>query len=333
MSGVTKWRPALWMVLGGALLATLALSYAGLVALRYLGPQFGFRRSALALGLMILAATAALGWILVRLLLRPITALMGQAASVRAHPQHSPAPLPHFGTRELRDLAHSITAMAGTLQNREVQMRSFTDHVTHELKTPVTAIRAAAELLSDGALSPDDQSLVLQILGATDQMQTQLDALRRVTAAREPGHRGTTTLTALLPTLHSNHPTLTLTATGDTTPLPLAASGLHIILSHLLTNAAQHGATGVTLTATPHTLTITDNGPGISPGNRPQIFTPFFTTRRETGGTGMGLPIVANLLQAHGGTITLTSTDQGTSFTITFAENGKNLPIISPRSL
>jgi len=316
-----KWRPALWMVLGGALLATLAFSFAGLVALRYLGPQFGFRTSALALGALILAATSALGWVLSRLLLRPITAITDQAATLRHQPQHPPAALQHYGTRELRDLAHSITAMAATLQNREGQMRSFTDHVTHELKTPVTAIRAAAELLSDGDLSLSDQQLVTEILGATQQMQTQLDALRRVTAAREPGHHGQTTLTALLPMLRSNHPTLTLTCAEPDTPLPLAASGLQIILTHLLSNAAQHGATEITLTATPETLTVSDNGPGISPGNRAHIFTPFFTTRRETGGTGMGLPITANLLQAHGGTITLNPTTQGTSFTITFAQN------------
>jgi len=307
------------MVLGGALLATLAVSFAGLVALRYLGPEFGFRRSAVALALMIGAATFIVGALLVRLLLRPITTLSHQAHDLRRNPQTAIAPLPHHGTRELGDLAHSITTMAAALQNREASIRAFTDHVTHELKTPVTAIRAAAELLSDGPLSAPDQRLVDQILGATTQMQTQLEALRRVIAAREPGDHGTTTLAALLPDLTALHPDLTLRADGPDTPIPLAPTGLKIVLTHLIGNAAQHGATRVTLDATTAlTLTVQDNGTGISPGNRAQIFTPFFTTKRETGGTGMGLTITRNLLHAHNAQIALTPAASGTTFTLTF---------------
>ena len=149
-----KWRPALWMVLGGALLSTLALSYAGLITLRYLGPEIGFRRAAIALGILILCATLGLGTLMARLLLRPVTALTQHAAMLRSNPQHFLSNLPHYGTRELRDLAQSITAMAEALQAREAQIRSFTDHVIHELKTPVSTLRAAGELLSDGNLKP-----------------------------------------------------------------------------------------------------------------------------------------------------------------------------------
>lgn len=321
-----KWRPALWMVLGGALLGTLALSFAGLIALRYLGPEIGFRRAATALALLILCATLGLGLLLARLLLRPVVALNDQAAMLRSNPQHELPALQHFGTRELGALAHSITAMAQMLQQREAQVRSFTDHVTHELKTPVTVVRAAAELLSDGPLGPADQALVAQILGATRQMQTQLEALRRVTAARQPGHHGQTTLAALLPQLRQSHPDLTLIAQGTDLPILLGEAGLRIVLDHLLGNAAQHTARTVTLaatrtasqTATQARLTVTDDGPGISNGNRARIFDAFFTTRRDQGGTGMGLTIVANLLQAHGATIDLTPTETGASFTITF---------------
>lgn len=317
-----KWRPALWMVLGGALAATLALSFAGLIALRYLGPEFGFRRAAVVLAVMIGASTALLGGLLARLLLRPVTTLSEQAAALRRDPQHAITPLPHYGTRELRDLALGITATAAALQNREAQVRAFTDHVTHELKTPVTAIRAAAELLSDGDLSAPDQSLVAQIVGATAQMQTQLDALRRVTAAREPGHHGVTRLSALLADLQAAHPGLELACDGADPDIPLAASGLRVVLGHLLGNASQHGATRVALSASAAegatTLTVTDNGHGISEGNRDQIFTPFFTTTREQGGTGMGLTITANLLTAHGARIALVPMDHGTGFALTF---------------
>ena len=57
---------------------------------------------------------------------------------------------------------------------------------------------------------------------------------------------------------------------------------------------------------------------GISPGNRDRIFTPFFTTTREQGGTGMGLTITANLLAAHGAGIALMPSDHGAAFALTF---------------
>lgn len=131
----------------------------------------------------------------------------------------------------------------------------------------------------------------MQILGAVAQMQTQLEALRHVTAARQPGHHGISHLAELLPDLRQSNPGLTLTV-QDQAAIPLAASGLRIILTHLLENAAQHGATEIMLAVTRSTLTLTDNGHGISAGNRDQIFNAFFTTPRDEGRTGMGLTIV-----------------------------------------
>ncbi len=321
MQRLGKWRPALWMVLGGALLGTLALSFAGLVALRYLGPDFGFRRAALGLAVLIGLATLCLGALLVRLLLRPITALSRQACDLRQGTRDL-APLPHYGTRELRDLGLSVTAMAAALQNREASVRTFTDHATHELKTPVSAIRIAAELLSDTDLPDADRRLVAQILGAAGQMEAQLDALRRVTAAREPGHHGMATLAEVLPGLQADHPLLQIADVRADTPLPLAASGLRIVLGHLAQNAAQHGATVLHLSAKPALLTVTDNGSGVSEGNADRIFAPFFTTQRETGGTGMGLTIADNLLRAHNATIRLAPSTVGARFVITFAGEG-----------
>ena len=61
---------------------------------------------------------------------------------------------------------------------------------------------------------------------------------------------------------------------------------------------------------------IADDGAGISPGNRDRVFEPFFTTRREAGGTGMGLQIVRSMLAAHGGTIRLLPSESGAAFEI-----------------
>ena len=89
-----------------------------------------------------------------------------------------------------------------------------------------------------------------------------------------------------------------------------------------LTHAAQHGATRVDLrVSSPEGRTVpgvSDNGKGVAKGNRDQIFTPFFTTTREPGGTGMGLTIAANLLAAHGAAIALRPGTPGATFALTF---------------
>ena len=161
---VQKWRPSLALVLGGGLAGTLVLSLIGLVALRYLGPEIGFRNAAALLGSLILLATAFLGWLLVRLLLSPIRALNAYAAQTRNQPGQTLDPPDQSGTAELHEMARNVVDMADHLRNREMTIRSFTDHVSHEIKTPVSAIRAASELIEDsGTLAPDDQKLLAQI--------------------------------------------------------------------------------------------------------------------------------------------------------------------------
>ncbi len=78
-------------------------------------------------------------------------------------------------------------------------------------------------------------------------------------------------------------------------------------MSNLSDNSLQHGATKVNLSIEKHKKTVKlafqDNGSGISEANQKRIFTPFFTTNRDTGGTGLGLGIVESLLKASNGHI------------------------------
>jgi two-component system OmpR family sensor kinase len=319
MSGIArKWRPSLWQVVGGALLGTLGMSFVGLVVLRLLGPVIGYRWGVALVGAVILLATLVLLWLLMRLLLRPITALADRAAALRRDPMARAEPLAHYGTQELRDLGESVLAMASRLQAREATIRSFTDHVTHEMKTPLSSLRAAAELLEDQGLEDTSRQLVATMAGAVAQMERQLQALQQAAAAREPGHHGMCRLADLLPDLVAAHPGLRVVATGETMALPLDAGGLGIVLQQLLSNAVEAGAGEVHLEVSQGILRVTDDGRGISDGNRAHVFKPFFTTRRETGGTGMGLTIVANLLAAHGAEIRVLRPNQGAGFEIGF---------------
>ncbi|MEM6695854.1 MAG: HAMP domain-containing sensor histidine kinase [Pseudomonadota bacterium] len=316
MTARRHWRPGLAFVLGGALGATLAFSFFGLVALRYLGPEFGYRNAALALGLLIAVATAVLAWLLVRLLLGPIRGLERYAAAQEAG--RAAEPLVHFGTRELHRTAHRVMDMAEALRDREATIRAYTDHVTHELKTPVAAIRAAVELLEDG----DDPALLAQIDGAREQIERQLSALRRAARAREARYVGQSSLAEVAPPLQAENPALTLALAGDSVAIPIAADGLTLVLGQLLRNAAEHGAKAVSLQASAAdaavSLVVQDDGEGISPGNADRVFDPFFTTRREAGGTGMGLAIIRNILAAHRAEIAHIPSERGAQFLLTW---------------
>lgn len=317
-----KWRPSLLFVLSGALAAVLALPLGGLLALRALIGTLGFRHSALLIGALVLVVTAILGVLLWRLLLNPITALAEQAAAVTNGQRKAMTPLRHYGTQELRDLGQSVLGMATTLQNREATIRSFADHVTHELKSPITAIKGAAEVLEDADLPSEDRKLLGTIVAAANRMDLQLGALQQMAAAREPMHFGAVRLNDLVANLRQNFAGLDIRCTGGDVALPLNATGMTAVLEQLLANAAAHRATDVDLTAAQAasgtSLVVQDNGTGVSEGNRNQIFAPFFTTRRDVGGTGMGLSIVQALLHAHGVEIALLPGKTGTGFRIDF---------------
>ena len=314
-----KWRPALAIVLGVALAGTLAMALAGLYLLRFIGPELGFRNAALVIAIIIAVLTAVLGLMLVRLLLGPMRGLARYAASVRTNAQAEVAPPDRLGTREIGATTAAVIEMAEALKTREATIRSYSDHVTHELKGSVAAVVAASELLQDRELSASDRALVDQIAGAAAQMNGELDALRRVVRAREADYRGVARLADMIPALEAKTPQLQLTVAGGQTLLPMAEEGLSLVLEHLVSNAASHGATEVELRGAVNLLEVSDNGPGIPEGDRGRIFEPFFTTRRETGGTGMGLAIVRNILAAHGGAVEVLPRKTGATFRISFA--------------
>jgi signal transduction histidine kinase len=101
----------------------------------------------------------------------------------------------------------------------------------------------------------------------------------------------------------------------------MSGEGAHIVFSHLVDNAIQHKATVVSISATENgdavRIVVSDNGEGISPANRDRLFDAFFTTRRDSGGTGMGLNVVQSMLRAHGGGIKILDSREGATFEVT----------------
>ncbi len=308
-----KWRPPLALVIGGTLSAVLFLPVIAIGYFKVAGFILGWGETTLLIGTLAVVTTLLLGVLLWRLVLRPVYALTAHAKAVTDG--RGDAPLPeHFGTPELSALGQAVLDMGSTLRDREAGLRAYTSHVTHELKSPLTSLIGAAELLED-APAPEDRAALTQTIRASAQkMQMLLDALRRLSDARDPVGRGPTRLSAALAGLDAPL-AVTLDRDGD---VPLDPEALRAILGHLAQNAAAHGAGRLTVTATDAGLLIEDDGPGIAPGNRARIFEPFFTTRRAKGGTGMGLAIVRTMLGAAGGDIALCDGTGGARFRITF---------------
>jgi signal transduction histidine kinase len=276
-------------------------------------------------GISVILLTALIGLLFHRAITDPVQTLIARIRAIEAGDHTAIRPLNHHGTAEFAVLAQGLLTMATTLTRRSDFLSSFVAHVSHELKSPLTAIRGAAELLRDdvgvpsGAMSDNERRHFLDnILADTNRLAALVQRLRELARAETSPTIGLTQPTVMLDDLRIAFPALTFEGCGDLeTPLGLSRDNARIILGHLADNAAHHGAQHLTIKvlrgADTVQVTISDDGNGISPNNRARVFDAFFTTRRESGGTGMGLAIVRALLTVHGGWIELMPSNRITS--------------------
>ncbi len=286
--------------------------------------QLYAERKKLALAaLSILAGTLLLGFLVSRTLTGPIRELTDRTRRIIAGDREALHPLNHHGSREMAELSQGFLTMAQNLRDRSDEVSTFATHVSHELKSPLTAIQGAAELLRDSEMSEAQRTKFLNnIIGDTSRLNLLVRRLLDLARASSiKTQAGTTTLAQTLADI-GDHRGLEVTTLGvDDLPLAISAQNLGAVLTNLLENAANHSASRVTIEvkriATDVHISVVDNGLGISHGNAPKIFDPFFTTRRDAGGTGMGLGIVKAMLEAHGGTISYVPVESGAKFLLT----------------
>lgn len=307
-----KWRPPLALVVGGTLLAVLVLPMVAIGYFKVAGNILGWLETAQLLGFMAIVATTILGFLLWRLVLRPVYALTAHARAMKAGRMTATLPS-HFGTPEFSELGQSVIDMGETLHNRAAGLRAYADHVTHELKSPLTAIAGAAELLQDDVTPQDQAALAQTIQEAAARMEILLSDLRRHAAAGRLQTDGQADLADVAGMITGIQMRVTQNGT-----VPMPRDDLHAVLTQLAQNAAGHGANVVTLNWAEGILRIEDDGNGVDLGNQGRMFDPFFTTTRDSGGTGMGLSIVRALVQSHGGQIKFVPSSKGASFEIAY---------------
>lgn len=270
-----------------------------------------------------LLAALVIGAVFVRTIARPMRELAQRAEAITNGQTEAIGPLSRHGTRELASLTQSFMTMARRLSDRSTYLSTFASHVSHELKTPLTAIKGAAELMRDAdtAMTHEERERFLSnVLSDVTRIEALLDRLREMARAENPQIGGATRLGDIAPSLRERFAALDLELEGEDQTLSLSPENAQIVFGHLLDNSARHGAKRVHIVAQAQgdtvLIRVSDDGVGVSRGNREQIFDPFFTTRRAEGGTGMGLGIVRALLRAHAGDIELAESETGAAFVL-----------------
>lgn len=273
----------------------------------------------------ILAITLALAFVFVRTIKGPIDDLNARTRRIADGDRDALRPLARHGTREIASLSEGLLSMSNKLQDRNEYIRTFANHVSHELKSPLTSIRGAAELLKDADTQMEQEKrerFLTNIMQDTERMSRLLERLRDLAMVEQQPVAGTAIVANQVKRSATAYPALQVSVEGDeAVEVSSSSETLDIIFSNLFENATRHQSTQVIIaiqrTGEFADVVITDNGSGISPANRDKVLEPFFTTRRDTGGTGMGLNIVQSSLVTHGGAIEVLERKSGAGFRIT----------------
>ncbi len=292
---------------------------------------YGKRRELARGGAVLLAALVGIALLTSFTIARPVRALREQALRAARGERNAVTPLARAGTREIAELSETVAEMARTLETRANYISDFAAHVSHEFKTPLTAMQGAVEMLREHGptMSPAERARFLDILERDTRRLSQL-VRRLLELARADVTPATATEAADVATvLHAaaarpREPELAVELRLPQQALKAAipADTLESILGSLLDNVRAHAGAGATArlaaaaTGKDVEIFVRDDGAGISAANRPRVFEPFFTTAREQGGTGLGLSIARSLTRAHGGDIELLPSEHGALFRI-----------------
>jgi two-component system, OmpR family, sensor kinase len=261
-------------------------------------------------------------FVVARTLARPVAATAATADRIAEGDLDARVPEPRTGATddELARLARSINAMAASLQQARHAERDFLLSVSHDLRTPLTAISGWAEALADGA-APDPAAAgeTIRVASARlDRLVRDLLDLARLRARAFTLHLATVDLREVATgTLDGFRPELedsALAVAIDVPPDPVLVEGdadrLAQVVANLVDNARRHAATRVHLQvmgagAGNAVLAVEDDGPGIPAAERPLVFERLHGGTRPAAragtGTGLGLAIVRELARAMGG--------------------------------
>ncbi len=275
---------------------------------------------------------------------RPIVAASTAVTDIAHHNRTDP--IPETGAVEIKTLSHAVNVLAARLRELEDNRRQLLANLVHELGRPLGAMLAAVSALRSGA--DEDPALRAELLKGVEEhihvMRPLLDDLVQLggqvlgtrelnrqpvalsdwlpplllpwrAAAQEKGLRWQTDIAANLPTLEMDADRM--------------AQAIGNLLSNAIKYTPKEGEVRVTAVTQNGAvvITIADTGPGIPTDEQTRVFEPFYRSRAQTRfpqGMGLGLTIARDLVEAHGGQLTLESEmGKGSRFVIELAVNSE----------
>ena len=235
--------------------------------------------------------------------------------------------VPTRGTDEFAMLTASFNQMVRRIRTMVRTRDQLLLDVSHELRSPVTRLKVAAELVTD----PDMKG---RMAGDLAEMEILIGELIELERLRD-GHGLDATRQNVVPMLHEiaglfedRRPGVRVVAPSDI-PADIDAERIRTVLRNLVENAIKYSGQdrravqlSAAITDDQIVITVTDDGPGIPDEDLPNLFEPFYRVDRSrskrTGGYGLGLSIAKRIVEAHGGTITAENTPpRGASFVVT----------------
>lgn len=272
---------------------------------------------ALLLGVVILIA-----FVTSRTVVRPIEKMQELARRVSLGDERAMDNLTPGGTAEIAALGEQITEMGRSLEDRRRYVQEFARHVSHEFKTPLTALRGAIEMFEDhgeGMNAAQRQTFLRNMDGDVTHLHRLTNSLLQLAKAdmQESTQGATTNLNELLKALAKRYQEqcdIVLRLPDDELKAAANKDAVDAALTQIIENSLVHGKSTTSirlqLSRSPSrpnkiVVDVIDNGVGISPGNQKKVLQPFFTTAKTKGSTGLGLAIASRLIESQRGTIDL----------------------------
>jgi two-component system sensor histidine kinase GlrK len=262
------------------------------------------------------------------------------------------------GPQDLRYLGQRLDWLRTRLNELEQQQTRFLRHVSHELKTPLTAVREGAELLRDnvgGRLSPEQHEIVRIVRENTLSLQKLIEDLLRYHQSRsmEPATLAPVALADVVRRVLREQKLAAVARmiTFDTTLAPLVAVGdgekIRTVVDNLLSNAIKYSPRSgvIEIELVEHggfaLLDVSDHGPGIAPAERDRVFDSFYSGKApvdgKVKGSGLGLAIARDYALAQSGRIEVldrTDGERGVRFRLwlPLSLHAGRPPVETPRS-
>jgi signal transduction histidine kinase len=266
------------------------------------------------------------------LTLRSVAALRHGAADISAaglSDQRLPVPSAHD---EIHRLALTLNQMLDRIESATSRQRTFVGDAAHELRSPLASLRVQLEVAQRIGPSTDWPELIDDVLIDVDRLDrlvedllalARLDETGAGAASHEPVQLGPLVTAVVEGYEHARVPVVADIGRHDGDDVVVLGSrdALHRVVVNLVDNALRYARTEVRVDVAADgakaRLTVTDDGPGLPEAERERVFDRFYRSEssrsRDSGGTGLGLPIVRDLLRAHNGSVRLLTRADGAS--------------------